>query len=52
VNADRRGDRMFWLLLIGLCIGIALMIWRWPRFSLAVAVALAITTALYKFGIV
>ena len=47
-DADQRSDRMLWLLIIGLCIGIVWIICRFPRFSLAVGAALAGATVLVR----
>jgi hypothetical protein len=52
MNSDQHNDRMFWLLLIGLAIGIVLLVWRFPRTSSAVIAALGITGALYRLGLV
>jgi hypothetical protein len=52
MNTDEHGDRTLWLLLIALSIGIVVIACRFPRFSLAVAAALAGATALVRLGIV
>jgi hypothetical protein len=51
-DADRHDDRMFWLALIAACIAIVWIIYRFPRTSAVIVVALGGAGMLCRLGVV
>jgi hypothetical protein len=52
MTADEHSDRAFWLLIIGLGVGLVLIAYRFPRTSLVIAAALVGAVALVRLGVV